>query len=57
MFDMQEYVDVECTYCNKLGKDPRKRTRKCPKCNGRGTMRICKICKSVICKCHPNIMY
>lgn len=40
-FDI-EYVD--CTHCNKSGKDPKKRKRKCPICNGMKKQASCGTC-------------
>ena len=47
-----------CKHCHGSGKDPKKRTRVCPKCAGVGRQLICRTCgDDMPCRgTNPNIM-
>lgn len=44
-FYPKDVIWVDCIVCKGSTKDPRKRTRKCPKCSGSGKNMCCKFCK------------
>jgi len=61
MIDFMARVDVhlgECPNCKGTGRDPRKRTRNCPECNGHKVIELCNKCNTKIpCPCDEGILY
>lgn len=39
-----DLVDVRCSGCGGTGRDPRKKKRRCPMCDGIGWARACPKC-------------
>ena len=37
-----------CDECKGTGKDPQKRSRPCPYCNGKALVEVCKTCGSIV---------
>jgi len=37
-------IEGRCSRCQGAGRDPKKRTRSCPVCGGRGSQEYCGVC-------------
>jgi len=44
MFGRMDLESTTCLDCHGSGKDPRKRKRKCPRCDGSGSIARCRTC-------------
>lgn len=60
-YEESQLPRVKCEMCEGSGKDPKKRTRRCPQCGGRGEHpERCKECGEIrFCPCEtePGVMY
>ena len=44
MIGRDDVVNVPCTHCKGTGRDPKKRTRPCPECQGTKHSLMCETC-------------